>query len=87
MYPIMLSPSKDAICPFPTMFKPLKDSPVSLIVFLIFFQADQLVGTCHITQQAEVLQSWCHFCQVIKQTLQVSDVSKVKDLGPERQKA
>ena len=71
---------------FHTMLKP-RYSPISLVVFLILFQADELVGTCHIPQEAEVLQSWCHSCQVVKQILQVGDVTKVKDLGPERQKA
>lgn len=31
--------------------------PISLVVFLIPFQADELIGTCHIPQEAEVLQA------------------------------
>lgn len=80
-----LSPPKDAFSFFHHAQTP-RYSPVSLIVFFVLFQADQFVGTCHVTQQAEVFQSRCHFCQVIKQMLQISDVTKVKDLGPGRQK-
>lgn len=80
-------PPKYAIFPLSHYAEAPRHSPVSPVVLLILFQADQLIGTCHVTQQAEVLQSWCHFCQVIKQIVQVSDVIKVKDLGPGSQEA
>ena len=85
MHPIVHYAAKDATFPCFHHAQTPRYPPVSLVVFLILFQADQFIGTCYITQQAEVLQSWCHFCQVIKQALQVSDVTKVKDLDPGRQ--
>lgn len=52
--------------------------PVSLVVVLILVQADQLVGTGLVSQQAEVLQRRSCLRQVFQQRLDVSQVSEVK---------